>query len=142
MAVIDLHPELNLVVQGGSFIACEETVTIESQFGGFSKFFSGEGLFWLQASGQGNVVLSAFGAIYTVDVEDEYICDSGHVVAFESTLDYQTAKVTKGMFASFFSGEGLVCRFKGHGRIWCQSHSSSSFGTSLKPHLKPIRKNG
>jgi uncharacterized protein (AIM24 family) len=39
--------------------------------------------------------------------------------------------------SSILGGEGLVCKFKGKGIVWVQSHNSSSFGSALGPKLKP-----
>jgi uncharacterized protein (TIGR00266 family) len=127
-----------LVVQSGSYLCCEERVHIEMGWQGFKSLLSGEKFFWLKASGEGVIVLSAFGAIYTVDVFDEYIVDTGHIVAFEETLDFSITKAGTSWLASFLGGEGLVCKFKGRGRLWCQSHNPISFGRVLGPLLPPI----
>ena len=82
-------------------------------------------------------MLSSFGAIYPVEVDGEYIVDSGHIVAFNETLDFTITKAGKSWIHSFLSGEGLVCKFKGKGTVWCQSHNPGSFGASLTPSLKP-----
>ncbi len=126
----------NLIVQGGSFVAAEHSVDIDLGWQGFKSFFSGEGIFWLNLKGEGKVVLNAFGAIYPVEVDGEYIVDSGHIVAFNETLDFSITKVGKSWLNSFLSGEGMVCKFKGRGTVWCQSHNASSFGRGLTPTLK------
>jgi uncharacterized protein (AIM24 family) len=40
------------------------------------------------------------------------------------------------MIGSFLGGEGLVCKFSGHGKLYCQSHNPPSFGAALGPMLK------
>jgi len=128
-----------LIVQGGSFVACEHAVNIDMGWQGFKNLLSGESLFWLRLSGRGQVVLNSFGAIYPVEVDGEYIVDTGHIVAFNETLDFELTKAGKSWLSSLLGGEGLVCKFKGRGTVWCQSHNPGSFGSNLGPSLKPRR---
>ena len=126
-----------IIIQSGSFLACDENVDIDTGWQGFHSIFSGESLFWLEAKGQGKILISSYGSIYSVDVEDAYIVDTGHIVAFEDTLTFSLSKAGSSWFHSIAGGEGIVCRFNGKGRVWCQSHNPSSFGFALQPHLKP-----
>jgi len=135
MMQYDLDAE-NLIVQSGSFVACEKGVEIDLGWQGFKSLLSGEGVFWLHLNGRGKVVLSSFGAIYPVEVDGEYIVDTGHIVAFNETLDFSISKAGKSWVSSFLGGEGFVCLFKGRGVVWCQSHNPSSFGTTLGPRLR------
>ena len=63
--------------------------------------------------------------------------DTGHIVAFNDTLDFSITKAGGSWISSFLGGEGLVCKFKGKGTVWCQSHNASGFGKILGPRLKP-----
>lgn len=132
----ELHGE-NLIIQGGSFVACTENISIDASWQGFKNLISKEGLFWLKASGQGTVIFNSFGAIYQIEVNGEHIVDTGHIVAFEETLAFTLTKAGKSWISSILGGEGLVCKFKGKGTVWVQSHNSSSFGSALGPKLKP-----
>ncbi len=136
MMTYDLDNE-SLIVQGGSFMACEEGVEIDLGWQGFKSLLSGESMFWVNLKGRGKVLLNSFGAIYPVEVDGEYIVDSGHIVAFNETLDFSITKAGKSWLHSFLGGEGLVCKFQGKGTVWCQSHNPSSFGWTLSPGLKP-----
>jgi uncharacterized protein (TIGR00266 family) len=127
----------NLIVQGGSFVACENGVEIDLGWQGMKSVFSGESLFWLHLVGTGKVVANSFGAIYPMAVDGEFIVDTGHIVAFNETLDFSISKAGKSWLSSFLGGEGLVCRFQGKGTVWCQSHNPGSFGSNLRPMLKP-----
>ena len=126
----------NLIVQSGSFLACEQGVDIDLGWQGFKSFLSGESVFWLNLRGSGTIILSSFGAIYPIEVDGEYIVDTGHIVAFNETLNFSVTKAGKSWLHSFLGGEGLVCKFKGKGVVWCQSHNPSSFGHTLTPGLK------
>ena len=126
-----------LIVQAGSFVAAEHQVDMDMGWQGFKTLFSGENMFWLKMTGPGKVVLSSYGAIYPLDIDGEHIIDTGHIVAFQETLDFSISKAGKSWISSILGGEGLVCRFKGQGRIWCQSHNTSAFGRILGPMLRP-----
>lgn len=125
----------NLIVQSTGYLASTPSVDIEVGFQGFKSLFSGESLFWLQLSGQGLVLLSSFGGIYTVDVDGEYIVDTGHVVAFENSLTFSIGKANQGWLGAIFGGEGLICRFKGRGKIYCQTHNPGAFGSMIGSRL-------
>ena len=136
MMTYDLDNE-NLIVQGGSFVACDPGVNLDLGWEGFKSFLSGESIFWIHLNGTGPVVLNSFGAIYPIEVDGEHIVDTGHIVAFNETLNFSITKAGKSWLASFLGGEGLVCKFQGQGTVWCQSHNASSFGSTLGPMLKP-----
>ena len=136
MKVMSLNNE-SLIVQSGSFVACDHDVEVDLGWQGFKSLLSGEGVLWLNLKGTGEVIVSSFGAIYPVKVDGEQIVDSGHVVAFEESLDFTITKAGKSWFGSIFGGEGLVCKFSGYGTVWCQSHNPHGFGKSLSPRLRP-----
>lgn len=127
----------NLIVQGSSWLASDPGIQIDATFQGLGKaLFSGESIFWVKCSGVGDVLLSSFGAIYEVEVDGNYVVDTGHIVAFEDTLQFEIGKAASSLIGSFLGGEGLVCKFKGRGKLYCQSHNPPSFGKSLGPMLK------
>lgn len=136
MLTLDLDNE-NLIVQSGSFLACEDSIDIDMGWQGFKSLLSGESMLWLNLKGRGKIVLASFGAIYPIEVDGEYIVDSGHIVAFNETLNFSITKAGGSWLQSFLGGEGLVCKFKGKGTVWCQSHNPKSFGLSLSPSLRP-----
>lgn len=137
MEVIPMTEGSDLIVAGGSFVACPDTVKIDMSFQGLRSLFSGENLFWIRLSGKGSALVSSYGCIYSVLVEDEYIVDTGHIVAYEESLKFEITKLGSSWLHSFLGGEGLVCRFKGKGRVWCQSHNPQELGHTLGPRLKP-----
>ncbi len=132
----DLRAE-NLIVQSGSFVACESSVNVNMGWQGFKSLFSGESTIWLQLSGTGPVIISSFGAIYPIEVDGDYIVDTGHIVAFQETLNFSITKAGGSWMTAILGGEGLVCRFSGRGTVWCQSHNAKGFGMELGPELKP-----
>ena len=126
----------SLIVQGGSYVACSEEVEMQLGWEGFKTFFSGESMFWLHLKGPGQIVINSFGAIYPIEVKGETIVDTGHIVAFNETLAFEITKAGGSWISSILGGEGLVCKFSGHGTVWCQSHHPSRFGQLLGPRLK------
>jgi len=138
MMTLNLDNE-SLIVQGSSFLACQEEIDIDLGWQGFKSIFSGESMFWVNLKGRGEVIVSSFGAIYPIDVDGEMIVDSGHIVAFNETLDFTITKAGKSWLHSFLGGEGLVCKFQGKGTVWCQSHNPNSFGSSLTSGLRARR---
>ncbi|NET51266.1 MAG: TIGR00266 family protein, partial [Merismopedia sp. SIO2A8] len=128
---------MDLVVQSTGYMASTPQVDIDLGFQGFKSLFSGESLFWLSISGSGVVLLSSFGAIYDVDVDGEYVVDTGHIVAFEKSLDFSISKANKSWIGAFLGGEGLVCRFHGQGKVFCQTHNPGAFGQLVGSQLPP-----
>ncbi len=127
-----------MIVQGTSWLASTSTIDIDATWQGFaSALFSGESMFWVKCSGAGELFLSSYGAIYPVDINGDYVVDTGHIVAFEDSLQFRIGKAGKSLVGSFLGGEGLVCKFQGQGRLYCQSHNPPSFGKLLGPKLKP-----
>ncbi len=137
MEVIEIAADRSIHVQNGSFVAHESNVDLTIAWGGMKNVFSGEGLIWLSMTGPGKVVVSAFGSLYAVDVEGEYIVDTGNIVAYEDSLQFRIGKAGRSWVSSVAGGEGLVCRFSGSGKVWCQSHADKQFGAKLTPYLLP-----
>jgi uncharacterized protein (TIGR00266 family) len=129
--------DVELVVQSTGYLASTPGVDIDLGFQGLKSAFSGESIFWLTASGSGMVLLSAFGGIYEIEVDGEYIVDTGHIVAFEKTLNFSITKAGSSWIGAFLGGEGLVCRFQGKGRLFCQTHNPGAFGQLIGSQLPP-----
>ena len=126
-----------LVVQSASYLASASGVDIDLGFQGLKSLFSGESIFWLTISGYGPVLLSSFGGIYEIDVNGEYIVDTGHIVAFERSLDFKITKAGSSWLGAFLGGEGLVCHFYGQGKLYCQTHNPGAFGFKIGSQLPP-----
>ena len=50
------------------FEAAEAAVAVDTKWGGAKTFFSGEGLFLLRCSGQGDMLVASYGAIFERDL--------------------------------------------------------------------------
>lgn len=133
----------NWIVQGGWFLASTSKVDTDSKFAWLKWFFSGEGLFMIRVSGEGYCWVSSFGAIIEYELTGEpFIVDNSHIVAFEETLDYEIKKSGRGILNSVKTGEGLVCEFRGTGKLYMQSRNLSSFAESLNPFMASQNSSG
>ena len=124
------------MVQSSSYLAGDTTLQVDTKFGGAKSFFGGEGLFVLQVSGTGLLLVSSFGAIHrkTLRPGETYVVDTGHLVAWEGHMQYNLRKAAKsGFFRSFLSGEGMVAEFQGPGEILIQTRNLAAFAGLLKP---------
>ncbi len=130
-----------LIIQSTSYIACQESVEIDTKFGGLKGLMSGEGLFFLHAKGNGVVFISSYGAIRELKVTagNDMIIDTGHIVAFDEALSWKVERVG-GLKSTLLSGEGLVARFSGEGRVWLQTRSPGAFLSWLIPKI-PAKSN-
>ena len=126
-----------LIVQATSYLACSSEVDLDVGVQGLKSLFSGESIFWLTFSGYGLALLTSFGGIYEVPVDGEYIVDTGHIVAFERSLDFSISKAGGSWLGAFLGGEGLVCRFHGKGKVFCQTHNPGAFGSTIGSQLPP-----
>jgi len=137
--IVEMDGSTKWLCAGGSYMASSSDLEIETKFQGAKGFFTGESLFYLEAEGAGQLVVNAFGAIEEIEIDGEYIVDTGHIVGFTSNLDYEITKAGGSWIQSFFAGEGLVMNFKGKGKLLLQSHNPDEFGKSLGPKLPPRR---
>jgi uncharacterized protein (TIGR00266 family) len=115
----------SLFLQSSGFVACDPSIELDTKFQGMKGFFSGESLFLIKASGAGDIWFSSYGAIVEIPVNGSYLVDTGYVVAFEDSLNYNVELLgglsRKGLKTAIFGGDGLVCRFSGQGRLWIQT---------------------
>ena len=138
MIAHELDGQHELFIQASSYVAAPESISLDTKWQGFKGFLSGESLFFLKATGTGPILINAFGAIETLDLDGEIIIDTGHLVAFTSGINYSIGKAGGGWIQSYLSGEGLVLRMTGRGRIYLQSRNPSEFGTTVG-RLLPAR---
>lgn len=124
------------MVQSTSYLAGDTSLQVDTKFGGAKSFFGGEGLFVLNISGTGLLLVSSFGAIHrrTLRPGEQYVVDTGHLVAWEGHMQYNLRKAAKsGYLRSFLSGEGMVAEFTGPGEILVQTRNLAAFASMLKP---------
>ncbi len=129
-----LSPGQRLFVQTGSYLASTGSVDTKVRFGGLRSLLGGEGLVLLECSGQGDLFVNSYGGVVPVEVDGSFVVDTGHIVAFDGTLDFKVRGVG-GLKSLLFSGEGLVCEFSGRGTIYVQSRNLNSLVGWISPLL-------
>lgn len=127
-----------VMLEKGAFLVSTPGVTLDSKFQGLKGLFN-EGMFVLQASGQGRMYFGSYGEISEIQVQGEYVVDNGYAVAWDSTLNYTITRSKK--IRSFLFSDQLLLRFSGHGRIWVQSRSPRALSSWIYPYRRVKSRN-
>ncbi len=135
--LIDVEPGTNWLCAGGSYLGSSSNLKIETKFQGIKGFVTGESISFLDVSGHGQLLVSAFGRLVESEVQNALTIDTGHLVAFENSLQYTITKAGNSWLQSWLAGEGFVMNFTGQGRVLTQSHNPKGFGSSLGRLLPP-----
>lgn len=125
------------VLADGAFVAATSGVEmkVKMQSIGNALFASSGGFVVMTSSGQGQLVVSGFGSIFTLDIREgkETVIDNGHVVAWDANLRYSLGMSTSntgflgGVVNAATSGEGIILRFSGHGKVLVCSRNRENF---------------
>lgn len=132
--VVELK-ENRLMVQAGSYMASETGVDLNGKVS-MKAFMSAEGVSMLEASGQGKLLLSSYGAIFERSLKDgeKYIVDTTHLVAFDASISVMT-RPAGGLKSTLLSGEGLVIEMTGPGKVYIQTRSPKALINWIIPQL-------
>lgn len=141
--MLQVSSHASYVLADGSFLAAESGVDIRARLNNLGgALFGGTGGFMvMEATGQGQLAVTGFGSIFSLDVVPgrEMVIDNNHAVAWSSALQYEVgmARSGGGLFGTltnaFTSGEGLVLKFRGQGRVVVCSRNR----TLLRPQPSP-----
>lgn len=139
MQILDVG-QRQYILSDGAFVAATEHTNIkakvQSNIGG--ALFGGTGGFVvMETGGQGQVCISGSGTLLELDItpeQGEVTIDNGHVAAWDASLNYNIGMPTSGgggivgnIFNSLTSGEGLVIKFRGHGKVIVCSRNRASY---------------
>lgn len=120
-----------------AFFACDDSVSYKMQKQNVSQaFFGGSGgLFVMETEGQGDMLVAAYGDLVEVECTPAkpVTIDNEHVVAWDASLSY-SIEVASGSFG-ITTGEGLVNKFTGSGKILIQTRNISALADAVKPFL-------
>jgi len=127
---ISLPNGRSLMIAKGSYLGHEVGIALEAIYSGVRGFLAKKGLFLLKAHGEGTLFLTAAGDIRTVElgVGERIVVDNDFVVAFDETVKFELVTAAKGLKDSLLSGEGLVNRYTGPGRVYYQSRAKARPG--------------
>jgi uncharacterized protein (AIM24 family) len=126
------------MISDGAFVAATSGVELKvrTQSLGNALFAQSGGFFITETAGSGQLAVSGFGSISQLDVEPgkDVVIDNSHVVCWDSSLRYEMS-VTTGQSGGFLSnlvnsqtsGEGMVLRFSGQGKILVCSRNRRGF---------------
>ena len=120
-----------LICQKGAFLCAEQTVDLKAVFTKkiLSGFFGGEGFILQQLFGSGMAFLEVDGDMVEKTLAPGEILkvDTGNVVAFEPTVQYEIETV-KGLGNIFLGGEGLfLTKLVGPGKVILQTQNFNDF---------------
>ncbi len=140
---IEILPDRPYYVSRGNWIANSYGTQMDTQWGGRASLFGGEGGYGMRVSGQGQAIVSVYGAIDTFELAQDQVVtiDTGHVVAYDLNIRFQMRRAVQGKtIQSMKSGEGWVFDFAGPGRVILQSRNPTAFAhwaASLAPGGNP-----
>lgn len=134
MMLIELRGQ-KLMLQSGSYVASENGVELTAKVS-VKAFMSAEGISMLEASGNGKLVVSSYGAIVerSIPTGEKYVVDTSHLVAFDATVSI-TPRTVGGFKSTLFSGEGLVVELTGPGMVYMQTRSPQALINWIIPQL-------
>jgi uncharacterized protein (TIGR00266 family) len=125
-------------ITDGAFVAAEHGVNlnVRTQSLGTAVFGQTGGFFICEATGSGKLAVSGFGSSFILDVTagKDIIIDNAHVVAWDSSLHHEisvTTRQSSGLLGqlvnSVTSGEGMVLKFSGKGKVVICSRNKDNF---------------
>ncbi|MBH1970983.1 MAG: hypothetical protein RJA86_1036 [Pseudomonadota bacterium] len=137
------------MITDGAFVAAESGVALKvrTQSLGTAIFGDTGGFFICEASGFGKLAVSGMGSSFVLEVEQgkDIVVDNAHVVAWDSALRHEVSVTTSGggfmgrLVNSVTSGEGMVLKFSGKGKVVICSRNKDNFIAWLR---KETRGNG
>lgn len=120
-----------------AFLACDLSInySMVRQKIGRAVFGGTGGFFVMETHGTGDILVNAFGDIIEMNVDDgsSLVIDNQHVVAWDASLKY-SIEAASGAFG-FLTGEGLVNRFSGTGKVLVQTRSIANLAQACIPYL-------
>ena len=145
MQIVDVGAR-QYMLSDGAFVAASSGVQLKvrTQSLGNALFAQSGGFFITETAGSGQVAVSGFGSMSELDVTpgNDIVIDNAHVVCWDSALRYEIS-ITTGSSGGFLgnlinsqtSGEGMVLRFSGQGKVLVCSRNRAAFlsWTQRKP---------
>lgn len=136
--LLDVGPDAAYTLSDGSFLAADDGVEVRPRMNtlGGGLFGGTGGFVIMEATGRGKLAVSGFGSIFTLDIEPdrETVIDNNHAVAWSSGLHYEVGMPNSGsggffgtLVNSATSGEGLVIKFRGRGKVVVCSRNRTLF---------------
>lgn len=147
MRVLPVGP-VQYMLADGAFVAATEKVAlnVRMQSLGNALFAQTGGFFVTETGGAGEIIVSGFGSLFELEVTpgSDTLIDNSHVVAWDSRLRYEISASTSqssgflgNLVNSQTSGEGVVLRFSGQGKVLVCSRNRDAFIEYLSKKIAP-----
>jgi uncharacterized protein (TIGR00266 family) len=134
-----------VIVQKDAFLCAalgtKVSITLNKRIG--SGLLGGEGFILQKLSGNGKAFVHAGGTVIEKQLHNETLrIDTGCVVAFESSLDFDIQS-SGGLKSMLFGGEGVfLATVSGTGKVWLQSMPIRKLIQAIAPYGKNSKKEG
>lgn len=122
--IMELNDE-SIIVDKGLFYCCSEDIKIKgvSQKNLSSALLGGEGIFQIELSGSGVVILECSVpkneiVVHEIHKGEELKVDGNFAIARSEGVRFSVTKSDKSLFGSTINGEGLLNTFTGEGKVW------------------------
>jgi uncharacterized protein (TIGR00266 family) len=134
----ELKPGQTVFVQRDAFVVAQSTIQLNialvKRLG--AGFFGGEGFILEQLTGPGTAFIHAGGDFveFTLAAGESLQIDTGCIVAFDATVDYDI-QLAGGIRTALFGGEGLfLATLTGPGRVIVQTLTLQKMRRELAPY--------
>lgn len=136
LLVVDLSSTAGLVLTQGSWLASTDEIQLDTKWGGFKSMIGGDRAFAVHLTGDGQALLSSYGAIdaFTLAEGQEVVVDGGHLVGYDDGMSVNVQTQGGGLANAFKSGEMIVVRLTGPGRVWTQTRSQRELASWVDAH--------
>lgn len=144
---LDLSSHFNheVIVQKDGFLCAAMGTSVNIHFNKRigSGLVGGEGFILQKLKGDGLAFVHAGGTVIEKELNNETLkIDTGCVVAFESTVDFDIVS-SGGLRSMIFGGEGIfLATLKGKGKVWLQSMPIRKLIQALAPYGQNRGKEG
>jgi len=135
---VEIRPGQELTVQKNGFLAGTAGIEVATKTQGMLRgLLGGEGFFVVKLSGSGTACLHTYGASHAIEIPagEHVLVDNGHLIAWDSTMQYAVTKGASSWFSAVTSGAGFACCFTGPGRILVQTRNPWGLGAWIFPYL-------
>jgi len=136
----DIHcidvDESPVILQKGSYLANTDGVLLDTKWQGLKGYLSERNLVMLLAKGTGTIWVNAFGGIIEKRLADgeNLKVDTGYLVGWDESMEYVIERIG-GLKTTILSGEGIITKLTGPGRVFMQTRRYGMLIRSLRRSL-------
>jgi len=126
----------SMILQKGSYLANTDQVLLDTKWQGLKGYLSERNLVMLHASGKGTIWVNAFGGIVkkVLGKGENLKVDTGYLVGWDDTMEYTIERIGN-MKSTILSGEGIITKVTGPGRVFMQTRRYANLIRSIRSNL-------